>query len=541
MAYPLFHPRSRRTAPLALSSAGFHEAFPAESVYVEFKTGVGSRAVQDSAVAFSNADGGVVVIGVDDSGAIVGRPLDSGTEDAIHEALSSANDLGRYELHRLDVGGTSLTLLSVARREEGFAQTSNGRVLVRRGTRDDPLFGADLQRFINERSHVRFETTPTPLGVSDADPELLAGLATGFGWTPDADMSARLGENGLARDGRLSVAGALFLTAAPHHHLGKVYVELLRYPTDTGTDYDRREQIEGPLDRQLRTTVARLMDDLGTELVVLGTRRYELPRVPEVVLRESIANALAHRSYEAAGTAVRVELRPASIRVISPGGLPEPVTVRNIRETNAARNLDVIKVLRRLGLAEDAGRGVDVMQDTMRMEMLQPPEFVDHGHAVEVVLPIRSPVTAAERAWVRELETRGELEGDDRLVLVQAARGEPLTNAVVRRMLQVDAQTARGVLQRLRDRGLLVQHGQRGGATYLLSGSLHPPAGLRLSLEELDDVIVGLAAKGPISNADVREATGLDRAAALSQLERLTRSGRLVRSGQRRGTRYERS
>jgi ATP-dependent DNA helicase RecG len=61
------------------------------------------------------------------------------------------------------------------------------------------------------------------------------------------------------------------------------------------------------------------------------------------VLREAIANALAHRSYEAAGTAAdRGDLRPSAVVVRSPGGLREPVTVKNIRETTAAHNLVVI-------------------------------------------------------------------------------------------------------------------------------------------------------------------------------------------------------
>jgi ATP-dependent DNA helicase RecG len=218
--------------------------------------------------------------------------------------------------------------------------------------------------------------------------------------------------------------------------------------------------------------------------------------------------------------------------------LPEPVTISNIRETNAARNLDVIRVLRRLGLAEDAGRGVDVMQDTMRSEMLDPPEFLDHGHAVEVALHVRSAVAPVERAWIGELETRGELEGPDRIVLVHGARGEALTNARVRELLGLDAHAARTILQRLRDREFLSQHGRRGGATYTLAGSLRPPAGLRLTPPELADMVERLATDGPITNSDVRRATGLDRVASLAILDTLVAEGRLARVGQRRGTRY---
>jgi ATP-dependent DNA helicase RecG len=522
-----------------LSRSEFRDLFPAEGELIEFKSGTGERPIQASSVAFSNADGGVILIGVQDDGTVVGRPLNSGTADAVHQALSATNDIGRYELHGLDIDGIPITVIAVARREDGFAQTSNGRVLVRRGSRDEALFGSDLQRFINERAHRRFEETPT-VEISDAQPELFARLANAYGWSDHERSGDRLRSQGFAVEARLTVAGALYLTADPAQVLGKAYVEILRFGDETTTDYDRRDELRGPLTEQLEASVARISDLLGTELVVLGVRRYELPRIPEVVLRECIANALAHRSYESAGTAVRIELRPASVRVISPGGLPEPVTVRNIREVSAARNLHVIRALRRFGLAEDAGRGVRVMEEAMRSEMLEPPDFIDHRHSVEVVLPVRSAVAPVERAWVRELEARGSLGAGDRLVLVHAARGEALTNARVREILQTDAQEARAVLHRLRDAGLLLQHGQRGGASYTLDGSLHPPAGLRLAPAQLDDLVAGLSDEGPISNADVRRATGLDRAESLAVLDRLVRAGRLRRFGQRRGTRYER-
>ncbi len=68
----------------------------------------------------------------------------------------------------------------------------------------------------------------------------------------------------------------------------------------------------------------------------------------------------------------------------------EPVTAENIREASAARNLVVIRLLRALGLAEDAGRGIDVMQDTMAAEMLDPPRFFGHGHGTKYH-PISDP------------------------------------------------------------------------------------------------------------------------------------------------------
>ncbi|MGH9042619.1 MAG: ATP-binding protein [Acidimicrobiia bacterium] len=279
------------------------------------------------------------------------------------------------------------------------------------------------------------------------------------------------------------------------------------------------------------------MDELGTDLVVTGLYRHELPRLPEVVLREAIANA--HRSHEIHRVATVVELHPDRVVVSSPGGLPEPVTVTNIRQAQAARNQVVIDVFHRFRLAEDAGRGVDVMEDTMQAALLDPPTFFDDKHAVRVVLSLRGPVTPRERAWVADLERRGEIVPSDRLVLVHAARGDRITNKMVREILNVGAVEAREALQRLRDNDLLTQHGSRGGASYAIAEDLAPPAAYRMSPQQLEDLVVEHARSNPLSNERVRELTGFERPQALAMLRKLVAQGRLRRTGSRRGTRYD--
>ena len=542
MAYPPFHPASSIPTRLSMSLEEFAEAFPSESEFVERKAGVNRSAIQEATVAFSNADGGVILIGVDDDGGIVGRDLSPGLTDDLHQAIREARDPGRYAIHTLDVAGRQIVVLSVARRVEGFSQTSSGRILARRGTMKVALFGAELARFIFEHSLQRFEETEAGVTLGEAEPRLVSELAEAFGWS--RDVPERLAEHGLLLPGegnRLTIAGALYLLDDPAARLGKTFIEVLRFPAE-GAEYDRRLEIRGPINAQLERAVVEVASELGSELVVLGVRRYDLPRLPQVVLREAVANALAHRSYELHGTSIRIEIYPHAVRVISPGRLPEPVTVENIRETQAARNYRVITVLRRFGLAEDAGRGVDVMVDTMLEELLEPPLFEDSGHSVTVTLPIRSAVTPTERAWIREVETRGLIEPRDRFLLVHAARGERLTNGRVRELVGADAHEARQALQRLRDAGFLVQQGSRGGSSYTLTESLAPPAGLRLTRQALKELILELAtdAAQPLTNARVRERTGLDRAEALRLLDELVTARLLARRGARRGSHYVR-
>jgi ATP-dependent DNA helicase RecG len=359
---------------------------------------------------------------------------------------------------------------------------------------------------------------------------LLEELRGAYGWSPGSDVPERLVERGLAtRNGELTVAGALFLTD-PTVSLGqqKAVIEIRRHPDDSA-DYDRREVIGGPIHHQVRNATKFIADELGSELVVTGLYRHELPRLPEVVMREALANAVAHRSFE---------LRPDRVLITSPGGLPEPVTVENIRQAQAARNHNVIDVLRRFRLAEDAGRGIDVMQDEMRDALLDPPRFADDGRSVRVELSLRGPITARERAWVQELEAKGDLESGDRLLLVHAGRGERLTNSAARTALSTDEGAARRALRRLTDAGLLRQHGRRGGAYYTLVEEVAPPAAYRLNDEELAVLLIAEAGEQALTNARVRELTGVGRDQALALLNKLVADGRLRRVGERRGTRY---
>jgi ATP-dependent DNA helicase RecG len=538
LAYPPFHPSSNRF-PTKMGRSEFQAAFPAESDCIERKSGTSQNALAKAFTALSNTDGGVVLIGVRDDGEIIGRPLTEGVENAIHQAALTVHDPGRYRIREVTVDETPVTVVSVAKRSQGFAQTADGQVLVRRGARSTPLLGAELLSFVTSRALERFDENNCGVPVSEADLELIDELRQAYRWTRTAIEQRLIDHKLAARNGEvtLTVAGVLLLVQEPRRFLGKAFVEVLRFP-DEGVNYDRRLEFVGPVHQQVENVTAFLMDELGTDLIVSGSRRYELPRIPEVVLREAIANAVAHRSYEELGRAVRVELRPDRVMIISPGGLPEPVTEENIRETQSARNIRVLGALRQFRLAEDAGRGVDVMQDAMAEALLDPPKFEDLGHSVSVILPIRGPISPQERAWVMEVERRGQVQPLDRIPLVHAARGEALTNARVRELLGVDSRDARKSLRRLRDAGFLEQVGVRGGATYLLARAVRAPAAFRLSKDDLASFVLELAAEEPLTNAKVRAATGLDRVETFRLLDELVRAGTLVRRGEKRGAHY---
>jgi len=539
LAYQAFDPARPQAWPERLPPEEFHRLFPEETDFVEFKQGLSS--LQDSMVAFSNSGGGLILAGVRDDGSIAGLAYTAAIEDKIRDEARRVHAAAPIAIARLDVGDKQVVVIGVERLREGFSQTSNGRVLVRVGTRRIALMGADLVRFMHERAGVSYESAPTEMALADASLFLQQEVADALGISSDADLESRFAERGLCVMERgeavLTVAGALYLLDRPDRVVGKAYVELLRYPSDD-EEFDLRQQFGGPLHNQVVEATRALMTHLGADTVVLGLRRHELPRLPERVVREAVANAVAHRSYQQRGTPVRIELRRDRVEVISPGGLVPPVTVETMRDASVARNNAVIAVLRGFRLAEDKGAGVDLIEDLMRDELLERPTFHASDQAVSVRLPILSGTRPEERAWVREVVQRGSIEDRDRVLLVHARRSEVLTNQRARELLRTSRDGAMHALRRLVDAGLLERSGERGGTRYQLAAELAPPAGLRLTRDDLAALVLDMASHGEVTNRGVRERTGLDRQDVLLLFDTLVREGRLVRVGERRGSRY---
>ena len=563
MSYTMFHPACRTQPADELTVEEFAAEFPAEGEYVEFKEGVSHRGISETAMAFSNADGGVILVGVTDDGFVKGADLSVASETQLRQALGQVRDLGRYRIYRVMVDGRVVVAVSVGARRDSFAQLSNGQVKQRRGASNHTLLGADLADFIARRFVRSVESSPTGLTSDDIDPDLGRQLANVWRWkVPDGvspELLDRLRDNGFLvlngdRD-RLSVAGALFLLPKPGASLGKAHVEVFRY-RDDGIDYDRREEFTGPVHDQVADTTAFVLEELGMDMAMVGVWRHELHRLPQAVVREAIANAVAHRSYAAQGEAVRVEMRPDRVVVRSPGGLPRGVSLERLAHQSVPRNVLVIRTLRFFGVAEDAGRGVDLIHRHMALNLMPPPEFEADDSSVTVTLRLGSVASPLERAWLAQTltsataaldrpysmsdhELAAGLEPSDVQLLLRAVRGQTLTNTVVRNLLGVDASKASRTLARLRDGGLLQQRSAGAGATYALNADIPRPDGTRIAGRDFHAEVLGLAAAGSITNTDIRTATGLDRTAAVRILNRLVADGLLERHGSRRGTHYK--
>src|SRR5690606_13703805 len=102
--------------------------------------------------------------------------------------------------------------------------------------------------------------------------------------------------------------------------------------------------------------------------------------------RELVVNAVAHRDYQISGDGIRLFIFSNRMEVTSPGGLPGPVTIDNIKDERFSRNPAIVQVLSDMGFIERLGYGVDRVIDLMRQKRLRAPEFEEKSGGFCVIL-----------------------------------------------------------------------------------------------------------------------------------------------------------
>src|SRR5690606_15283024 len=127
-----------------------------------------------------------------------------------------------------------------------------------------------------------------------------------------------------------------------------------------------------------------------------------------------VVNAAAHRDYSISGDTIRLFIFRNRMEVTSPGGLPGPVTIDNIKDERFSRNPVIVQVLSDMGFIERLGYGVDRVIDLMSEKHLRAPEFEETAGGFRVAL-YNDPVdeTAADANGAVEILVKldGEYKG----------------------------------------------------------------------------------------------------------------------------------
>lgn len=149
---------------------------------------------------------------------------------------------------------------------------------------------------------------------------------------------------------------------------------------------DKRE-FQGPITKQIDDILSYLKLINRTSATITGKgQRQEQKDYPNTALRESLINALVHRDYMLSSN-VKIELFDNRAEILSPGGIPDGLTLDDIKGgLTAARNPRLIHILDKMKYIENYGTGIRRIMESYDSSNSSP-EFIVRSNFFKVSLP----------------------------------------------------------------------------------------------------------------------------------------------------------
>ena len=296
--------------------------------------------------AFANAEGGTIFIGVADNGTTPG--LSREDVSRVNQLIANAaSQLVRSPLvvqtQNIQLPNKRLViLLTVPKGIDKPYFDKNGVIWLKCGSDKRRINSKEeLRRFFQFADQFHADELPTKAGLDKLDHERFGDfLRTVFKQEyprAQADRMQLLQNMNLATDqGVLNLAGVLLFAKDPERIKPSFLVKAVAFPgiTVATSVYDDSEDFSGPLPVLFQEAMAFIKRNLRKVQAGRSVNAPGIPEIPLLVFEELLVNALIHRDYLIEAP-IRLFVFSDRIEIISPGHLPNNLTIEKIRTGNS--------------------------------------------------------------------------------------------------------------------------------------------------------------------------------------------------------------
>lgn len=438
-----------------------------ETEEIEFKSCITGDLYKE-VIAFANTNGGVIYVGIDDEGNVVG--LDNVDEEytritnGIRDAIMP--DVTMFVRFTLQENKVVRIAVSEGSNKPYYLKAKGLKpsgVYVRQGSSSAPASPDQIRRMIKDSDGDVFEEMRSmnqDLAFDSAE-KSFAKYGVAFG----LDKYRTLG---IVRNGLYTNLGLILSDQCLHT------VKVAVFGDDAKTIFKDNKEFGGSVFEQLEGAFDYLMLCNRTVSEIKGLERVEKQDYPEAALREALLNALVHRDYSFSGSII-VNVNEKEIEFISLGGLLPGLSPDDIRSgISQPRNKALAEVFHRLRLIESYGTGIRRIFGLYSECPLQPRIEVT-PNTFKIVLPnmnVASSVVydssvSANNPFVSERPapyTTGQMQ---RIVDFINEKGK-ITDSEIEALLGLKKTRAFTIAKRMRDMGLLESVGRGDGKVYVL-------------------------------------------------------------------------
>ena len=438
-----------------------------ETEEIEFKSCITGDLYKE-VIAFANTNGGVIYVGIDDEGNVVG--LDNVDEEytritnGIRDAIMP--DVTMFVRFTLQENKVVRIAVSEGSNKPYYLKAKGLKpsgVYVRQGSSSAPASPDQIRRMIKDSDGDVFEEMRSMNQdlTFDSAEKTFAKYGGAFG----LDKYRTLG---IVRNGLHTNLGLILSDQCLHT------VKVAVFGDDAKTIFKDNKEFGGSVFEQLEGAFDYLMLCNRTVSEIKGLERVEKQDYPEAALREALLNALVHRDYSFSGSII-VNVNEKEIEFISLGGLLPGLSPDDIRSgISQPRNKALAEVFHRLRLIESYGTGIRRIFGLYSECPLQPRIEVT-PNTFKIVLPnmnVASSVVydssvSANNPFVSERPapyTTGQMQ---RIVDFINEKGK-ITDPEIEALLGLKKTRAFTIAKRMRDMGLIEAVGRGDGKVYVL-------------------------------------------------------------------------
>lgn len=361
--------------------------------------------IADLISAFANAEGGTIAIGISDKTKAIEGIKNYGVEK-INNFLSAPKDCCKpmpvYEEELLDVTNVDgqkdqILLLHIHASVDQIIRTTNDSTYLRIGDKTKELKGIDLRNLEYSKSCRHYEDECNlDASISDLDSEILTEYKQHIGATHLSIEQVLRARGFLRKRGDneyLTNAAVLLFAQNIQQFYPNCRIRFIRYEGNSaqvGTSINiiRDVNIELPILRIIDETKKFISSQLR-EFTALNQKsgKFQIvPEYPEFAWLEGIVNAVTHREYGLSGSYIKVTMFDDRLEILSPGKLPNIVTIDNIKETRYSRNPRIARVLTDFGWVRELNEGVKRIYADMKEFFLEDPIYTEPEQSVKLVL-----------------------------------------------------------------------------------------------------------------------------------------------------------
>lgn len=338
-----------------------------EDSTMEFKREVPHRDnIADEIAAFANAQGGMILIGVDDNKEIIGielQKLDNVEKRIIEICNDSIEPTVPIFTEKLRLDGKNLLKIEIPR--SFFVHKTHNGYYTRREKPKKEMSTQQLTRLFQTRSQPRkthFNTLPVPNTYRRTLREPLYQRFITEDAAEDVIEDLLLKRTLLVQEGRVlraSVAGVLMCHDTPDDFLYNSFIQAVYY---SGKEKDADYQIDakdfrGPLDQQI-IDAFKFVQKHNEVSARKEIGRIDHPQYSMRAVFEAIVNAVVHKDYSKSGSKIRLFMFTDRFELYSPGALANSLTIDKLPYNQATRNELLSRLLSEITLDDDVGKQV---------------------------------------------------------------------------------------------------------------------------------------------------------------------------------------